>query len=61
MFQIAKKDNIFTHATENFDMENFILDILNVDLPTIISTDKKDSNYSLTRHSILDKYLPLKN
>ena len=56
---------MFKRDTTNFDRENFILDLLNVDWPSIISGEKKDPNYSTnsfedTINSLLDKYLPLK-
>ena len=56
---------MFKHDTTNFDRENFILDLLNVDWPSIISGEKKDPNYSInsfedTINSLLEKYLPLK-
>ena len=55
---------MFKRDTTNFDRENFILDLLNVDWPSIISGEKKDPNYSInsfedTINSLLDKYLPL--
>ena len=65
-YKLAKRNNMFKRDTANFDRENFILDLLNVDWPSIISGNKKDPNYSInsfedTINSLLDKYLPLKN
>ena len=63
--KLPRKNNIPKRDTTNVDRENFILDLLNVDWPSIISGEKKDPNYSInsfedTINSLLDKYLPLK-
>ena len=60
-YKLPKKNNMFKRDTKNFDRENFILDLLNVDWPSIISGDKKDPNYSInsfedTINALLDKY-----
>ena len=46
-YKLPKRNNIFKHDTNKFDKENFILDLLNVDWPSIISVDKKRSKLLL--------------
>jgi len=55
----------YKRDTKNFDRENFILDMLNVDWKKIIKTEDNDPNFSFNQfetklNSIIDKYMPLK-
>ena len=61
----SKKHNLFKRDTKNFDRENFILDLLDIDWITTISVDKNDTNHSFNSFEtkinfLIDTYLPLK-
>ena len=60
-----KKHNIYIRNTKQFDRENFLLDLLEIDWDSTLSCTKNDPNLSFKKfHStitnLLDKYLPLK-
>ena len=66
MLQVYKKNNLFKRDYNNFDRENFILDLLEINWDNIISVDKNDSNHSFNSfetkiNSLIDTYLPQKN
>ena len=63
--QFTKKHNLFKRDKENFDRENFILDLLEINWVNIISIDKNHPNHSFNSfetkiNSLIDTYLPLK-
>ena len=60
---LPKKHNIYVRDVNNFDRENFLLDILDTDWDSTIVPD--DANLSFNQflnriNVILDKYMPLK-
>ena len=62
---LPKKHNIYKRDTKNFDRENFLLDILNIDWYSVTELHKGDPNHSFNTfeaniNSVLDKYMPLK-
>ena len=62
---VPKKANLFKRETKNFDGENFIIDLLNVDWPSILKLEKEDPGYSFNSYeakinTLIDKYMPLK-
>ena len=51
--------------TKNFDRENFLLDLLDIDWSSVIKLEREDPNYSFnlyenTLNSLIDKYIPLR-
>ena len=63
--ELSKKHNLFKRDTKNFDIESFIVELINTDWPSICSIEKNDPNYSFdmfdsTISKLIDKYLPLK-
>ena len=63
---LPKKYNVYRRDTKNFDRENFILDILNIDWHSVTELHKGNPNHSFNTfqaniNSVLDKYMPLKN
>ena len=57
--------NLYKRESRNFDKENFILELQEIDWPKVISIDKKDTNLSFNSFEtslnvVIDKYLPLK-
>ena len=55
----------YKRDTKNFDRENFILDLIEVDWKAIIKIQKKDPNLSFNEfekklNSVIDQYMPLK-
>ena len=62
---VPKKANLFKRETKNFDRENFIIDLLNIDWPSILKLEKEDPGYSFNSYeakinTLIDKYMPLK-
>ena len=62
---LPKKNNIFRRNYKNFDQENFLLDLLNIDWTNTLEIQNNDPNRSFdsfyqTIESILDVYAPLK-
>ena len=62
---MPKKPNIYKRDNKNFDRENFLLDILNIDWYSVTELHKGDPNHSFNTfeaniNSLLDKYMPLK-
>ena len=63
--KISKKQNRLKRDTKNFDQENFILDLLNIDWPDIINIDQNDVNSSFnsfetTINALIEQYMPIK-
>ena len=60
---LPKKHNIYTRELNNFDRENFLMDILAVDWDSSIIEDDANLSFNLfldTTNKIIDKYMPLK-
>ena len=62
---VCPKNNIYKRDTKNFDRENFLLDILNIDWYSVTELHQGDPNHSFNTfeaniNSVLDKYIPLK-
>ena len=60
---LPKKHNIYTRELNNFDRENFLMDILAVDWNSSIIEDDANLSFNLfldTTNKIIDKYMPLK-
>ena len=65
-YKSNKKQNLFKRDTKNFDRENFILDLLDINWHNVISTERCDPNHSydsfeITLNTLMDKHIPLKN
>ena len=63
--KIPEKQNRLKRDTKNFDQENFILDLLNIDWPDIINIDQNDVNSSFnsfetTINALIEQYMPIK-
>ena len=59
------KMNLFSRNYKNFDRENFLLDLLDINWDSVIDTEKNDVNYSTEQflnkiNSLLDTYAPFK-
>ena len=64
-YKFTKKHNLFKRDKKNFDRENFILDLPEINWVNIISIDKNHPNHSFNSsetkiNSLIDTYLPLK-
>ena len=51
--------------TKNFDRENFLLDLLDIDWSSVIKLEREDPNYLFnlyenTLNTLIDKYIPLR-
>ena len=60
---LPQKHNIYTRELNNFDRENFLMDILAVDWDSSIIEDDANLSFNLfldTTNKIIDKYMPLK-
>ena len=62
---IITKSNIFKRDTKNFDKENFLIEISNINWDTVIQIEQEDPNVSFnsfekTLNLLIDKYIPLK-
>ena len=60
-----KRHNLYKRETKNFDRENFILDLLEIDWHSILELQNNDPNFSFNSfersiNSIIDKYMPLR-
>ena len=58
---MPKKYNVYKRDTKNFDRENFILDMLNIDWHSVTELHKGDPNHSFNTfqaniNSVFDKY-----
>ena len=65
-YKFTKKHNLYKRDYNNVDIENFILDLLEINWVNSISVDKNDPNYPFNLfetkiNSLIDTYLPLKN
>ena len=63
--KVKGKHNFFKRDTRNFDRENFLLDLLEINWQETIDVSKNDPNYSFNSFEsklniLIDKYLPLK-
>ena len=64
-YKFTKKHNLLKRNYKNFDRDNFILDLLEINWVNIISVDKNDPNHSFNSfetkiYSLIDTYLPQK-
>ena len=64
--KIPKKQNRLKSNTKNFDHENFILDLLNIDWTDVININQNDANSSFnsfgtTINALIDQYMSIKN
>ena len=55
----------YRRDTKNFDRENFLLDLLDIDWSFVIKLEREDPNYSFnlyenTLNTLIDKYIPLR-
>ena len=62
---VPSKIYLYKRDTKNFDRENFLLDLLDIDWSLVIKLEKEDPNYSFnlyenTLNTLLDKYIPLR-
>ena len=62
---VPSKIYLYKRDTKNFDRENFLLDLLDIDWSLVIKLEKEDPNYSFnlyenTLNILLDKYIPLR-
>ena len=62
---LPKKHNLFKRDRRNFNKDDFVMDILNVNWEEVIEIEEKDVNNSLDNflkkfNKILDKHLPLR-
>ena len=62
---IPRKINLFKRDTKNFDRENFFLDLISIDWPTVLQLENEDPNlsfdkYFTTINTLIDKYMPLR-
>ena len=56
---------LYKRDTNNFDRENFLLDLLDIDWSSVIKFEREDPNYSFnlyenTLNTLIDKYIPLR-
>ena len=56
---------LYKRDTKNFDRENFLLDLVDIDWSLVIKLEKEDPNYSFnlyenTLNTLLDKYISLR-
>ena len=51
-YKSKNKHYLFKRDTKNFDRENFILDLLDIDWHNVISTEKNDPNHSFDSFEI---------
>ena len=63
--KVSSKHNQYKRDTKNFDRDNFILDLLDIDIGNNIDIDKEEPNQSFNLlenelNKLLDKYMPLK-
>ena len=63
--KLPTKHNIYKRDTKNFDKDNFIMDLLDIEWPIILDLDRNDPNYSfnnfeLSINNVIDKHMPLK-
>ena len=63
--KVLGKHNLYKRDTRNFDRENFILDLLDIEWDEIIETGKDDPNYSFNQlmtklNALIDTYMPLR-
>ena len=63
--QAPEKHNLFKRDFENFDRENFVADLINIDWNSVLSIEKGDPNHSFNMFDIkinelMQKYVPLK-
>ena len=62
---VPSKIYLYKRDTKNFDRENFLLHLLDIDWSLVIKLEKEDPNYSFnlyenTLNTLLDKYIPLR-
>ena len=62
---LPKKHNIYKRDAKNFDRNDFVLDLLEIDWDNIINTESCDPNKSFNSfyesiNKLLDKHMPLK-
>ena len=63
---VPSKIYLYKRDTKNFDRENFLLDLLDIDWSSVIKLEKEDPNYSFnlyenTPNTIIVKYIHRKN
>ena len=62
---VPRKIYMYKRDTKNFDRENFFMDLISIDWPSLLRLDLENpdlsySNYASTIGSLIDKYMPLK-
>ena len=60
---VPSKIYLYKHDTKNFDRENLLLDLLDIDWSSVIKLEREDPNYSFnlyenTLNTLIDKYIP---
>ena len=65
-YKSNKKQNLFKRDTKDFDRENFILDLLDINWQNVISTERNDpiqscDSIEITLNTLIGKYIPLQN
>ena len=59
--KIPKKQNRFKRDIKNFDQENLILDLLNIDRTDVINDANSSFNsFGTTINAHIDQYIPLR-
>ena len=61
---IPKEINLYKRYTKKLDRENFFLDLIIIEWPTVLQLENEDPNlsfekYFTTMNTLIDKYMPL--
>ena len=63
---MPKEIKLYKHYTKKLDCENFFLDLISIEWPTVLQLENEDPNlsfekYLTTINTLIDKYMRQKN